>query len=200
MNNNTNIRTLPYYNEETKTLFINRLFNNSLIIGNFKELTNIKTNVYITTINEEKSKIIENYLKRKSKFEESEIEEINKKLYPININYIIAYGNCNAYYNFYNKISSLLQFKKAKNYENTKTFFRKEEGITYRNYEKPYEYWYNNFLVDMCPDIRMCWNSILRKTGFKGLKGIENDETPHYIVVWFDTLKTYNEIKKIHNL
>jgi len=179
----------PYYNKDTKTLFLSTTGWNKLVEKTAPQLvkTGLRINFYITAIKEEDVALIQAYLRalKENKLTD-EIEDSIKHL-P-NLTNVIAYGNGNDGGGYV--FSSIFEMRHP-NHQSA------INAPKWRSYEQTSEYWGDNPYINMCPDSRMCYESALRKLGAEGVNGINNKKIPFYTLIHADTVK--NPIK-VHSL
>jgi len=185
---NTKYKTIqPYFNNDTKTLFLSTKESNNLVEKTVPHLSKEKRiNFYITAITELDVEILKTLLTN-TKLTDEEKEPLLAIL-PINHSNIIAYGNGNE------GGSSIFSPMFQVNFGTSNT---SHQDPRWRSYEQTYEYWDNNPFINMCPDKKMCYESALRKLGAEGVHGMDNDKLPFYTVIWCDTEKNP---KKAHRL
>lgn len=187
----------PYLNKETKTLYLNNVTNYKYIINNEENLKDKPCNIYLTSISKEDLSIIESY-KRASVESKKEIQDRFKH---INLSNIIMLGNGNKKNTTHSKLEGLLEvFSKKDREKLSKNRFYKAVELFYRNYEKSREVWLEQSdFINMCPDVKMCWESALRKLGARNVHGLRNEYNPFYVVIWYDDVK-FSKVKQTHNL
>lgn len=178
---NSTKEILPYFNRHTKTIYLNTLKNNYLVLKVFPELSWKNVNIFMTAITEEESLLINNYLKQ-GQAEEVKID-IQKQFPRINLKGIIANGNGNEKATSF---GSVLQLKKSNSHSSSAM-------PRYRNYEVSYEKWNENPYVNLCPESRMSYESVLRKLGAKGVHGMNNKNIPFYTVLWISPFTSHEE-------
>ena len=172
----------PYYNRENNTLFLSRGHAPNLmhrIVWFEPDKMNFPMNFLINAISEEENELIDEYLKSK---DEEHKEEIQKKFPYVDLERVITNGNGNTT-GVSSTLSPILQSLK-KNLDISERRKNFNRPISYRSYERSYEYWKDILPhVNLCPDAKMCWESVLRKLGAKKVYGMNNDYIPFYVVV-----------------
>lgn len=190
----------PYFNEETSTIYINSLKGNKNIIAreisvNGKKEDVVKKkeySVYVTKVSEEDISAIRSY----KSLSEDDKNSLKARVPNVIFDNVLILGNANKKRLPISSFSDYLQKEVRVDRGASLTDINKRQEY-YRNYERRYETWENNCMfVNSCPDVKMSWQSIIRKLGAKGVHGINNSDIPFYVIIWYDTLTEEEMIKK----
>tara|TARA_R110000772_G_C13310328_1_gene440508 strand:- start:38031 stop:38606 length:576 start_codon:yes stop_codon:yes gene_type:complete len=183
----TTEQDLPYYNSLNNVLYINTVKYNRLIEQVDPSLYTKEVNYYMSPISEVQSILLGLYTK--GTLDEKEKKDLEKSLKHINLKGILMYGDGNKRHTSYGRFSTLFQ-----------GILPKDRELYFRNYQQTFYQWRDTIsMVNICPDAKMCWQSMLRKLGAKGVHGLTNNFEPFYVVVWYDLIPKEG-IKRVHGL
>lgn len=180
----------PYLNRENKTLYLNRVINQTQILKVNPNLEYKEVNVFMTAVNKDFEEDFENYkTAKKNQDNKTCLEILNKYINtPIDFNNIIMYGDANQQYKGgYTSYDGLLDKLTRKDRSNDLSYAFNTTKF-YRNYEQRQEAWQDTCSrLNMCPDFKMSWQSALRILGAKKVNGLKNKFIPFYVVIWCNT-------------
>ena len=195
----THTKIQPYFNTQTKTLYINTVHNNDIVLKVNEDLKNSDVNIYMTPVTKKEHDILVFYCQGK-KIDEAEIENIKVMFPHINIDNILMYGNGNERYTSYGRFSSLFQQEERRRMTGYGQRNQNIGELSFRSYEKSYEDWHESAAhTNLCTDMKMCWQSAIRKLGGKEIHGLDNDYIDFFVILWYNIL-SLDEIRTIHGL
>lgn len=178
----------PYYNRETKTLYLKRDVKNPYI------KVDGEINIYLTAVSKETYEEVKDFKKLPKEIQ----EELQLKHQHIDLTNMVMFGNGNKDRLPLPKLKEFLYVLVSRSKEYSTSPLAVKE--CFRNYENRYESWLHMLAyVNTCQDIKMCWESALRKLGAKGVHGLKNDKIPFYVVIWYDQTPL-SSVSAKHNL